>query len=168
MTKSNTKPTDFLSKYVNNRSLYVIIIIGVALMLLPCFGGEKSNNPKPIKYDEYSDEARLSEILGKVNGAGNVSVMITYYGTRGYDLEFEEKKGDTVSENSVVMDAGSPFVKSEFYPQVKGVIIVASGAKSAVVKKALTEACMAVLEVSSHKICVLEGKERKGIKNDGT
>ena len=140
--------------------MYIIIIIGVALMLLPGFGGEKSNNSKPQRYDEYSDEARLSEILEKVNGAGNVSVMITYYGTRGYDLEFEEKKNDNQIENSVVMEGSSPFIKSEFYPAVKGVIIVADGAKSAEVKKALSDAASAVLEVSSHKICVLEGKER--------
>ena len=158
MTKS--KLNDFLSKYVNNRSLYIIIIIGVVFMLLPNFSSEKSNNSKPQRYDEYSDEARLSEILEKVAGAGKVSVMITYYGTRGYDLEFEEKKSDTLSETSVVTDSGSPFVKSEFYPKVKGVIIVASGAKSFEVKKALTDAACAVLEVSSHKICVLEGKER--------
>ncbi len=160
MTRSNIKPNDFLSKYVNNKSLYIIIIIGAVLMLLPGFGSEKNSEPKTIKYDEYSDEARLSEILKKVKGAGNVSVMITYYGTRGYDLEFEEKKSDTLSESSVVMEGSVPFVKSEFYPQVKGVIIVAEGAKSAEVKKALTDACAAVLEVSSHKICVLEGKER--------
>ena len=160
MTKSNTKPNDFLLKYVNNKSLYIIIIIGVVFMMLPGFGGEKSNNSKPQRYDEYSDEARLAAILEKVNGAGKVSVMITYYGTTGYDLEFEEKKSDTTSENSVVMEGNSPFVKSEFYPKVKGVIIVASGAKSFEIKKALTDACVAVLEVSSHKICVLEGKER--------
>ena len=32
--------------------------------------------------------------------------------------------------------------------------------KDSEVKKALTDATAAVLEVSSHRICVLEGKER--------
>lgn len=160
MTELNSKLNDFLSKYVNNKSLYIIIIIGIVFMLLPSFSGEKNNNSKPQWYDEYSDEARLSQILSKVSGAGKVNVMITYYGTSGYDLEFEEKRGEVSSENSVVMDGNSPFIKSEFYPQVKGVIIVSSGAKSSTVKKNLSDAAAAVLEVSSHKICVLEGKER--------
>ena len=160
MTELNSKLNDFLSKYVNNKSLYIIIIIGIVFMLLPSFSGEKNNNSKPQGYDEYSDEARLSQILSKVSGAGKVNVMITYYGTSGYDLEFEEKRGEVSSENSVVMDGNSPFIKSEFYPQVKGVIIVSSGAKSSTVKKNLSDAAAAVLEVSSHKICVLEGKER--------
>ncbi|MBR4721061.1 MAG: hypothetical protein IK057_04800 [Clostridia bacterium] len=160
MTELNSKLNDFLSKYVNNKSLYIIIIIGIVFMLLPSFGGEKNDNSKPQKYDEYSDEARLSEILSKVSGAGKVSVMITYYGTTGYDLEFEEKRGEVSSENSVVMDGNSPFIKSEFYPKVKGVIIVSSGPVSSTVKKSLSDAAAAVLEVSSHKICVLEGKER--------
>ena len=129
-------------------------------MLLPFQGGERGNNSKPQGYDEYSDELRLSAILETVSGAGKVSVMITYYGTCGYDLEFEEKTSDSVSESSVVMDGNAPFVKSEFYPKVKGVIIVAEGAGRAEVRKALTDAAAAVLEVSSHKICVLEGKER--------
>lgn len=158
MTK--LKLNDFLSKYANNKSLYIIIIIGIVFMLLPSFNSVKTDNSKPEKYDEYSDEARLSEILSDVFGAGKVRVMITYYGTRGYDLELMEKRSETSSENSVVMDGNSPFIKSEFYPKVKGVIIVSSGAGNADVKRSLTEAASAALEVSSHKICVLEGKER--------
>lgn len=160
MTELNTKLNDFLSKYVNNKSLYIIIIIGIVFMLLPGFSSEKNENPKQLLYDEYSDEARLSEILSKVYGAGKVSVMITYYGTSGYDLEFEEKASDSLNEKSVVMEGNSPFIKSGFYPKVKGVIIVSDGAGNSDVKKALADAASAVLEVSSHRICVLEGKER--------
>ena len=160
MTELSKKLNDFLSKYVNNKSLYIIIIIGIVFMLLPTFGSEKNENSKPLMYDEYSDEARLSQILSKVYGAGKVSVMITYYGTSGYDLEFEEKKSESSSEKSVVMEGNSPFIKSGFYPKVKGVIIVSDGAGNSDVKKALADAASAVLEVSSHRICVLEGKER--------
>ena len=160
MTTSNLKLNDFLSKYVNNKSLYIIIIIGIVFMLLPTFDSGKKDSLKPQKYDEYSDEARMEEILSKVSGAGTVNVMITYYGTTVYDLEFEEKKSETSSENSAVMDGNSPFIRAQSYPKVKGVIIVSEGAKNSSVKKALTDAAAAVLEVSSHKICVLEGKER--------
>ncbi len=156
----NTKLNEFLSKYANNKSLYIIIIIGIVFMLLPGFSGEKNDNSKPQRCDEYSDEARLSEILSKISGAGRVSVMITYYGTSGYNLEFEEKRSGENSENEVVMDGNSPFIKSSFYPKVKGVIIVSGGANNSEVKKALTDAASAVLEVSTHRICVLEGKER--------
>ena len=160
MTELNTKLNDFLSKYVNNKSLYIIIIIGIVFMLLPGFSSEKNDNSKPLMYDEYSDEARLSDILSKVYGAGKVSVMITYYGTSGYDLEFEEKTSDSSSEKSVVMEGNSPFIKAGFYPKVKGVIIVSDGAGNSDVKKALADAASAALEGSSHRICVLEGKER--------
>ena len=160
MTELNSKLNDFLSKYVNNKSLYIIIIIGIVFMLLPSFSSGKNDNQKPQGYDEYSDEARMQQILSEVCGAGKVRVMITYYGTSGYNLEFEEKKSESSAESSVVMDGNSPFIKSEFYPRVKGVIIVSSGAGSSAVKKALSDAAAAVLEVSPHKICVLEGKER--------
>ena len=76
MTELNTKLNDFLSKYVNNKSLYIIIIIGIVFMLLPTFGSEKNENSKQLLYDEYSDEARLSEILSKVYGAGKRTVPV--------------------------------------------------------------------------------------------
>ena len=160
MTVSNTKINDFFTKYVNNKSIYIIIIIGIVFMLLPDFGGRKTDKSKPQRYVEYSDEERLSEILSDVRGAGRVSVMITYYGTAGYDLAYEEKKSENSEESSAVFEGDSPFVKSQLYPKVKGVIIVSEGAAKSEVKKALTDAAAAVLEVSSYRICVLEGKER--------
>lgn len=158
--KLNTKLNNFLLKYANNKSLYIIIIIGVAFMLLPTMNSKKAENQKSQAYDAYSDEAKLTEILEKVDGAGNISVMITYFGTSGLDIAFEEKKSDTTTESSAISDNGSPFIKGELYPKVKGVIVVSSGADNFSVKKALTDAVTAVLDVPSYRVCVLEGKER--------
>jgi len=129
-------------------------------MLLPEFGSTKTENQTSQAYDEYSDEERLSEILSTVNGAGKVSVMITYFGTSSYDLSFEEKNSDTTKERSAILDNGTPFIKGKTYPTVKGVIIVSKGANLPSVRESLTSAASAILNVPSYRVCVLEGKER--------
>lgn len=168
MRTLNLNLNENLKKYVNNKSLYIIIIIGIVLMLL--FSGEKEEQieTKTPVYDMYSDEARLQEILSKINGVGDVSVMITYYGTSSYDVAFEKRQSSSESEeelthseeNSVITSSGTPLVKGEVYPKAKGVVIIAEGAGIPQVKKDITDAAVAALEIASYKVCVLEGKER--------
>ena len=160
---------EFIKKYANNKSLYIIFIIGIVFMLMPGSGQRQENDKKTQNYNIYSDEAKLQEILSKIDGVGEVSVMITYYGTTSYDLAFERNESGSVSEdettkseeNSVITADGQPLVKGEVYPRAKGVVIIAEGAANPTVKKAITDAATAALEVGIHKVCVLEGKERK-------
>lgn len=162
----NSEINKILKKYGNTKSLYIIIIIGVVLMLLPS-GKEPQNDTKAPVYEAYSDEARLESILSKIGGAGDVSVMITYYGTTIYDVAYEKKETHSEraeeltrsEENSVITKDGEPMVRGTLYPKAKGVIIIAEGAGRADVKKALTDAAAAALDIASHKVCVLEGKE---------
>ena len=164
----NLNLNEFLKKYVNNKSLYIIIIIGVVLMLSFSGEGEHKNETKTPVYDIYSDEVRLQEILSKINGVGEVSVMITYYGTSSYDVAFEKRQSSSETEdeltkseeNSVITSSGTPLVKGEVYPKAKGVVIIAEGAETPQIKKAITDATVAALEIASYKVCVLEGKER--------
>ena len=163
----NSEINKILKKYGNTKSLYIIIIIGVVLILM-FSGKEPQNDTKTPVYEAYSDEARLEAILEKIDGAGDVSVMITYYGTSTYDVAYEEKESSSEraeettrsAENSVITKGGEPLVKGTVYPKAKGVIIIAEGAGRMDVKKALTDAATAALDVASHKVCVLEGKER--------
>lgn len=162
----NLEISKILKKYGNTKSLYIIIIIGVVLMLA-FSGNEPQNDTKTPVYEAYSDEIRLQNILSKIDGAGEVSVMITYYGTATYDVAYEKKESSSEGaeettrseENSVITKGGEPLVKGTVYPEAKGVIIIAEGAGRAEVKKALTDAATAALDVASHKVCVLEGKE---------
>lgn len=163
------KLDEFFKKYANNKGLYIIIIIGIVFMLMPQGGQRQKDDEKTHSYDSYSDEVRLEDILSRIDGVGEVSVMITYYGTTSYDVAFEKRESGSVSEdqttkseeNSVIMTDGQPLVKGVVYPKAKGVVIIAEGAGNVSVKKAITEAATAALEVSSHRVCVLEGKERK-------
>lgn len=167
MRTLNLELTKIIKKYGNTKSLYIIIIIGVVLMLISS-GGEQKSDANTHSYGEYSDEKRLEEILEKIDGAGDVSVMITYQSTSTYDVAYEKKESSSErseevtksSENSVITTGGEPLIKGEVYPKVKGVVIISEGAADIKVKKALTDAAVAALDVASFKVCVLEGKER--------
>ena len=156
-----------LKKYGNTKSLYIIIIIGVVLMLLSS-GSEPKNDTSAPAFTAYSDEERLRDILSKIDGAGEVFVMITYHGTTTYDVAYEKKetrseRSDETTkneENSVIKNGNEPLVKGEVYPKVKGVIIIAEGASVAEVKKNICDAAVAALDVAPYRVCVLEGKER--------
>ena len=159
---------EIIKKYVNNKSLYIIIIIGVVFMLFSGGGKKHEDNISTPEQTAYSDEERLESILEKIHGVGEVSVLVTYYGTTTYDVAFEKKQKSTEKEDenvwseesSVITSGGEPLIQGVVYPKAKGVVIIAQGAGDAEIKKAITDAAVAALEISSYKVCVLEGKER--------
>jgi len=165
--KSELNLNEIIKKYVNNKSLYIIIIIGVVFML---FSGkaEKPKDNAMQKYDAYTDEVRLTEILSEIDGVGKVHVMITYYGTTTSEIAFEKKQNifsshdetETSEENSVITSGDSPVVTGITYPKAKGVVVIAQGAGDVRVRKNITDAVVAALEVASYKVCVLEGKKQ--------
>ncbi len=155
---------DILKKIVknkNNRVLILIVIIG--LIFISFIGGTTKDNvttkiSAPIS---ESEEERLKEILEDIDGAGKVSVMITYYGTNEKNIAYEKRKNTTLVgggnesyDEKAVMNDGEPMVINEVYPKVKGVIVTAAGADNVSVKEKLTRAVMAALDVEAHKICI--------------
>lgn len=152
---------DFL-KNKNNRLILIILIIGVIIMLFPSFIKSEPKYDKPSAV--IDEEERLCRILSEVNGAGKVSVMITYYGTTEKDIAYEVKTassdGIRASEDKkAVMSGSEPMVVKETYPDVKGVIVTAQGAESAAVKRKLTEAVTAALDIPEYRVCICRSKE---------
>ena len=159
-----------LTKLLKNRHiqlLCVIFIIGVVLMI--SFGnntGDKKNNTPTIQ-ENANDEERLSKILSQIDGAGEVSVMITYYGTAEKDIAYEtktnsvgrDKEKEESEDKRAVMTGSEPMVIKETYPEVKGVIIAAEGADKAYVRQAISGAVAAVLDVPAHRICIYKKEE---------
>ena len=154
------------SKIRNTNYIYVILIIGAAVMILSAsFGsGGKKEAPAP-EQTEISQEEKLTDILSQIEGAGDVSVMITYYASSEKSLAYEtktDKKAETSngfggesSDEKAVMSDGEPVVVREIYPEVKGVVVIAQGADSPEVCQAICDAVSTSLGIAVHKICVL-------------
>ncbi len=146
-------------KNKNNVLIAVILIIGVVLML--------SSLPTPKKQTSVpppADEESLSRILSEIDGAGEVNVMITYYGSAKKDIAYETKTNSSDGEKTnedkkAVISDGAPMVVKEVYPKVKGVVITAQGANNAAVNRKLMEAATAALDVPEYRVCICQSKK---------
>ncbi len=148
-------------KNKNNRLILIILIIGVAIMLSQSW----QSKPQTVETaDVRREEEKLGEILSEIDGAGKVSVMVTYYGTSEKDIAYDVKTNSsngtkTGEDKKAVMSGGEPMIVRETYPKVKGVIVTAQGAGSAAVRRRLTEAVTAALDIPEYRVCICQSKE---------
>jgi stage III sporulation protein AG len=124
-------------------------------------------------------EQKLKNIYEMVEGAGNVSVMVTLsHGKEIVIAENIQKRESAVSERDAnggsreqneldekgekIIISGSdgsrPLVLKEMEPVVEGVIIVAQGGDNIFIKDAFVKATVTALGVEPHKVQVLKMK----------
>lgn len=136
-----------------------------------------------IQSQEEAMEQALADTLAQVDGVGAVRVALTLESTNRKIVEKDvpdsqssetRTSGDETSENSSFSQeestvyerdgsgAETPYVVSEEYPAVRGVLIVAEGGDNPVVVQEIQEAVMALFGVDAHKIKVMKMKERSG------
>ncbi len=126
-----------LLKNRNNRLMLVILIIGIVIIMLSSlFEGRDGETANDIP-ENAGEEERLSEILSEINGAGRVSVMISY------EMEDSDYRG-----------IGRSIDSEESLKKPRGVIVVADGASVPAVRSSLKEAAVAVTGVGANRVCV--------------
>ena len=109
-------------------------------------------------------ETRLADILGEIEGAGEVKVMITYAGT-GDKITAETTNTHTTTTNgstsstttttttsSPILSGSDVVILQEKMPEIKGVIVVAEGAGDMKVKLKLMQATATVLGINANSI----------------
>ena len=150
-------------KNKNNRLICLILIIGVVLMAVASVDKNKKADVQPtaaVTSVEDEEEKRLANILSQIDGAGEVSVMITYYSSSEKNIAYETKVSSREKEESedkkAVMTDGEPMVVKEVYPKVRGVIVTADGGGNSAVRSAISEAVTASLDVPAHRICIFK------------
>ena len=123
-------------------------------------------------------ETDLASILSKIQDAGRVSVMITLESGAEIIPAKDESTSDKVTnekdtsggtriinekttDDKVVFTAAQggnskPLIIKEINPEVKGVIVVAEGAKDSKVKLKISRAVQTVLDIPAYKVTVYE------------
>ena len=133
----------------------LILILAVIVIFAPTLFGEKEE-------ESDAEEKRLAKVLSGIEGAGKVSVMITYESSvnkvYAYETTSKTSGGVTTVSEEIVYSSGKPLLIKEEAPKVRGVVVVAEGASDTGVKLAIVRAVMALIEVSPGNIEVFASK----------
>ena len=165
---NSDKKKNLLDKIVSDKKIhYFIIIVLAVIAIFVCVGGfEKKENSEQVILgsDEYvlELEKRLSKTLSEVEGAGNVSVIITVESGMETVLATEKtitetSSGKEVVESPVIIN-GKTIVLKELYPKINGVVIVAEGANNITVMRKIQQATTSLLGVDLDRIEILTMK----------
>ena len=174
------KSISFVSKLDRSKLELIIGIILIAAMVLlyiSTFAPKTTSveeTPVASTYNYLGEEQRLTAVLSRIEGAGEVQVMITYSGGNelvpAYNSDSSIQSTDETNQSSgiirstrnesesrqpVTWQDGTVLI-SEKRPDVIGVIIVAQGAENVVVRMALQRAAQTALNVPLNKVEVFE------------
>ena len=163
------KLKEMLSGRNRVRLITALGFLGMALILLSGLQKKTEQTAVPLKSEpsaaeEYRTELeiRLTAMLGRMEGVGAVSVMVTVTGTAEqiYAEEVKQTKSDRQTQREsqyVITKSGgeeSALLAETRYPAVCGVAVLCSGGGHAAVRERVTQAVSTVLSLPPGKIFV--------------
>jgi stage III sporulation protein AG len=165
-------------KQIGIKKALMLLAAGVCLIFLSIPHSEKEENVEVSTENSTNEEdvsvleERLKETLSSMAGVGNVKVMITlksskesvvnkdtpYEESEEVDGESSRKTVNSGEETVLVEEDGEsvPYVVKELEPEIEGVVVIAEGGANASIQKNITEAVMALFDVSVNKVKVLK------------
>ena len=152
-----------LEKVLKKENLAVLLLAGLLLLIiaLPVKNSGQEEEEKTTAVSEETSfrdwqsimEEKLKLALEQVEGIGKTQVFLTCEGTETKVVEKDESQ--TVYEKDAKGNQ-SPYVASEVYPKVIGVVVVAQGGDNPVVIQNIQKACQVLFQVEAHKIKVMK------------
>lgn len=188
--------------------LVIILIFGIILMVIGTLGKEKEEEPsgqqwvqeeqeqeeslevnsKASENSDMSDaeraiQTRLGEMLEKISGVSEVTVMVNLQGTeeKVYEKDTtirqqitseEDREGgkrdleDGTKEEQVVIirqgEQEKPLLIRTKKPEARGVLVVAEGVEDIKVKEWVVEAVTKVMDIPPHKVSILPRNREEG------
>lgn len=158
------------------RYKYVLLMAGIGLLLLLWPAGRDKTETSPRTGDETEErysleemEEKLSRTLSKIQGAGDVSVMLTLQGMDRQILASDETSvldadgSSRLERTTVKVSAGSgagesAVVLQTLMPSYQGALVVCEGGDNAKVKLKMMEAVAALTGLGTDKITICKGK----------
>lgn len=157
------KLKDTITKY---KYVFIILLVGIGLMLLPSFNSEKSSAIEQVeKTVDIPLEDTLSKLLSKMRGAGKVEVMLNVgQGAKTiYQMDddlTENESGYTERTQTVTLTDGQRneygLVQQVNPPVYMGAVVLCQGADDPVVKLSIVEAVSKITGLNANQICVLK------------
>ena len=159
--------TGALGKY---KYVLLVALVGALLLVWPTGEKEKTTSPETAREQIFQVdqiERRLEKALAQIEGAGEVTVVLTLQGgprqVLAQDGSATEEESRTSRETStILLSKGSgyqePAVVQELGPVYQGALVVSPGGDDPRVKLALYEAVSALTGLGADKISICKGK----------
>lgn len=136
-------------------------LLGLGLIFLSDSAGRTSGAAQEptastqIEAYEAQMERRLTELIERMDGAGQAQVMVTFEATGETVYALDERisqDGSTQSEH--VLAGGQPVTREMLLPTVQGVAVLCQGGDDVVVQARVTEAVSVLLGITTNRISV--------------
>lgn len=156
----------------------LVLLAGLLLLLWPSRKKEPAAEAQPTPaavgsteedFSVAALEEKLAQTLSKIQGAGDVSVMLTVQGgsrrvlaqdskeSREADGGFE-RQSETVVVSGGTGNGEGPVLLQQLYPRFQGAVVVCQGGGDASVRLKLMEAVSALTGLGTDKIAICKGK----------
>lgn len=163
----------------------LIILIGASIFLKPKPTNKDSDKQMVVKQvtnDDYASqlELELKNILSKIHGAGNVDVLVTLDSDEEVVAAMDTVQSETTTNekdsnggtrttiqsetnNKIVTSQttsgeNQPMILKKVMPEIRGVVVVADGAKDPNVQYELMTSVETALGIPAYKVKVVSSK----------
>lgn len=146
----------------------LVLLLGAALLLIPWGGGETPAEAAPAAGTDLMDptalEQKLEALLGEMEGAGAVRVVLTLAKGAAYTYQTDRTTRDGEETVETVLASGSggegPLTREVTYPVYQGAVVACQGADSAQVRLEIVRAVASLTGLGSDKITVIKLKDK--------
>jgi stage III sporulation protein AG len=151
-----------------HRLVWGVLLAGVVLLALPTGDREETAQETTegpawaSTFDLAATEARLAAALSQIDGAGEVTVVLTLQdGPRRLLAQDTQAKDAQETTETVVLSQGSgtqdTVTIQELYPTYQGALVVCPGGDDPAVRLGLTQAVSALTGLGADKIVIRKG-----------
>lgn len=160
-------PAGWKEMWERYKYILLVVLAGVVLLLLP--GGEQTGaeqavtQTQDVRFDLEEMERKLARALSRIQGAGEVTVVLTLKeGSRQVLARDTQISDDSQQATTVIVSQGSGVEQAvplqSIYPIYQGALVVCTGGADARVKLELLEAVRALTGLSAEKISICKGQ----------
>ncbi|KAA5807629.1 stage III sporulation protein AG [Thermoanaerobacterium thermosaccharolyticum] len=163
----------------------LIILIGASIFLKPKPTNKDSDKQMVVKQvtnDDYASqlELELKNILSKIHGAGNVDVLVTLDSDEevvaatdtvqsetttnekdsngGTRTTIQSETNNKIVTSQTTSGENQPMILKKVMPEIRGVVVVADGAKDSNVQYELMTSVETALGIPAYKVKVVSSK----------
>ena len=159
------KTNEIIKIVEKNKYVLLVLLVGVLVILWPFGGGgTPATAPTGTEQTEHrlafcleEKEVRLAAALSRIDGAGEVAVMLSLRTSLEQEVAVDEDQTGRRATVTISTGAGtqSEVTLRYRYPEFQGALVVSEGADNASVRLQLTQAVAALTGLGTDRITVM-------------